>query len=121
MQSQDIPLVARSCENFPTGTPPIARAEAQRHLSQLSGWLIQGDGKELHKAYRFRDFASGLALVNRIGALADEQDHHPDILLGWGKVEITLSTHSVGGLSINDFILAAKTDVLAKDAPGSRT
>ena len=120
MQSE-IPLAQRTCQNFKEGTPPIDSADAQRYLSQLSGWSMQGDGKELHKPYRFRDFANALAFVNRIGAVAEEQDHHPDILLGWGKAEITLSTHSVGGLSINDFILAAKIDVLAKDAPGQKT
>ena len=64
------------------------------------------------RRYRLPDFATGLALVNRIGALAEAQDHHPDLLLAWGRVEITLWTHSVGGLSRNDFILAAHIDRL---------
>jgi len=67
----------------------------------------------VRRVYRLPDFASGLALVNSIGALAQAQDHHPDLLLAWGRVEITLWTHSVSGLSRNDFILAAHIDRLA--------
>ena len=71
------------------------------------------DGQRLEREYRLPDFAAGLALVNRIGALAEAQDHHPDLLLAWGRVRITVWTHSVGGLSLNDFILAAHIDRLA--------
>jgi hypothetical protein len=65
------------------------------------------------RSYKFPDFKSALAFVNRVGALAEEQGHHPDILLGWGKVEITTWTHAVDGLTESDFILAAKIDQLA--------
>jgi 4a-hydroxytetrahydrobiopterin dehydratase len=64
------------------------------------------------RAYKFPDFKSALAFVNQVGDLAEAQGHHPDILLGWGKVEITLWTHAVDGLTESDFILAAKIDQL---------
>jgi 4a-hydroxytetrahydrobiopterin dehydratase len=64
------------------------------------------------RAFKFPDFKSALAFVNRVGGVAEEQGHHPDILLGWGKVEITLWTHAVDGLTESDFILAAKIDQL---------
>src|ERR1019366_7112064 len=65
------------------------------------------------RAFKFPDFKSALAFVNRVGGVAEEQGHHPDILLGWGKVEITLWTHAVDGLTESDFILAAKIDQLS--------
>ena len=80
--------------------------------------LGQGVGHQHHivRAYKFPDFKSALAFVNRVGEVAEAQGHHPDILLGWGKVEITTWTHAVDGLTESDFILAAKIDLLAEDA-----
>lgn len=77
----------------------------------LKGWRIV-DGKHLEKEYRFPDFAAGLAFTNRIGALAEEQNHHPDIYLAWGKVRVTLWSHDVGAITGRDFRLAARMDQL---------
>jgi 4a-hydroxytetrahydrobiopterin dehydratase len=85
----------------------------------LPRWQVLG-GRRLRRTYRFRDFASGLALVDRVGALAEAEDHHPDLLLAWGRVEVTLWTHVIDGLTENDFIVAAKTEALAEEAPGRR-
>jgi 4a-hydroxytetrahydrobiopterin dehydratase len=71
------------------------------------GWRVTG-GKRLEKEYSFRNFREALAFTNRVGEIAEQEGHHPDINLTWGKVELKLSTHSIGGLSENDFILAAK-------------
>jgi 4a-hydroxytetrahydrobiopterin dehydratase len=73
------------------------------------GWKVV-DEHHLAKDYSFKDFKEALDFTNRVGALAEEEGHHPDIHLAWGKVKITLYTHSIGGLSENDFILAAKAD-----------
>ena len=78
-------------------------------LANPTQWSVI-DQHHIVRNFKFPDFRSALALVNKIGALAEEQGHHPDILLGWGKVEITLWTHAVDGLTESDFILAAKID-----------
>ena len=102
-------LVDQKCAPCEKGEKPIAGEEAERLLRQLDGWTVQG-GKELLKEYRFPDFRQALDFVNRLGEVAESEGHHPDIYLTWGKVRVSLSTHSIGGLSTNDFILAAKAD-----------
>jgi 4a-hydroxytetrahydrobiopterin dehydratase len=113
-------LATRRCEPCKADTPPLAGEKLDRMLAQLSGWsVVEGGGdaqggkagaKRLEKQYRFPDFRQALAFVDRVGELAEQEGHHPDIELGWGRVKLTLWTHSIGGLSENDFILAAKAD-----------
>ena len=74
-----------------------------------NGWRVV-DEHHLEKDYRFADFAEALAFENRVGAVAEEQDHHPDLLLGWGRVRVSLFTHTIDGLTESDFVLAAKCD-----------
>lgn len=88
------------------GTP---LRELERELGP--GWKVVDD-HHLEKQLDFPDFATGLAFVNRVGALAEEEGHHPDLFLAWGKVGITIFTHKVDGLTRSDFILAAKIDQL---------
>lgn len=78
----------------------------------LDGWEVAANGAELRKALRFPDFVRALAFVNALGFLAERENHHPDLELGWGHCTVRFSTHDVGGLSLNDFICAAKTDAL---------
>lgn len=106
-------LASKRCEPCEAGTPPIEGAELDGLLAQLDGWEV-AEGKRLRKEYRFPDFREALAFVNRLGQLAEEEGHHPDICFTWGKVRVELWTHSVGGLSTNDFVLAAKTDRLPR-------
>jgi 4a-hydroxytetrahydrobiopterin dehydratase len=106
-------LADQHCAPLPAGTPCLPESQWQALLKEISpAWQVI-DGQRLERIYRLADFAAGLALVNRIGALAQAQDHHPDLLLAWGRAQITVWTHSVGGLSLNDFILAAQIDRLA--------
>jgi 4a-hydroxytetrahydrobiopterin dehydratase len=107
-------LADRNCVPCRGGAPPLKGsklAEIHRQLAQPAQWKII-DEHHLVRAYKFPDFKSALAFVNRVGEVAEEQGHHPDILLAWGKVEITTWTHAVDGLTESDFILAAKVDRL---------
>ncbi len=95
-----------------TGTVPVIKGEALEHLQQqVALWRVVNE-HHLSRQFRFPDFKQALAFVNRVGEVAETEGHHPDILLAWGKVEITLWTHAVNGLTKNDFILAAKIDRL---------
>lgn len=107
-------LADRNCVPCRGGVPPLKGnklAEIHQQLAEPAQWNIVNE-HHIVRTYKFPDFKSALAFVNRVGALAEEQGHHPDILLGWGKVEITTWTHAVDGLTESDFILAAKIDRL---------
>lgn len=111
-------LAARECRPMKPGTPAL-RGEALEGLAAALGrdWKVI-DGRRLEKQFAFKDFRQALEFTNRVGALAEAQDHHPDIALSWGKVGVSLWTHSVDGLSENDFILAAKAEKLPRPAAG---
>ena len=106
-------LAAQKCIPCEGGVSPLTKDEAEALLAQLRGWELSDGAKKIEKTWKFADFAKALAFVNAVGALAEAENHHPEIELAWGKVEIELSTHSIGGLSENDFILAAKIDQIA--------
>ena len=78
-------------------------------LRQLDGWQVI-DNHHLRKECRFPDFASALAFVNKVGEIAEEQNHHPNIALSWGRVDVDIWTHKINGLTESDFVLAAKID-----------
>ena len=106
------PLAKKHCVPCRGGTPPLAADVQQRLLQELDGdWHIQ-DGHHLHKEYKFRNFMDALAFVNHVGQVAEEEGHHPDIYLTWGKVRLTIWTHVIDGLSESDFVLAAKADAV---------
>jgi 4a-hydroxytetrahydrobiopterin dehydratase len=104
-------LASKQCVPCKGGVPPLAGDALERLLTQLSpaGWQVIA-GHHLEKSYTFADFSSALAFVNRVGVVAEEQGHHPDIYLGWGKVRLTIWTHKIEGLTESDFIFAAKAD-----------
>jgi len=105
-------LANEKCIPCRGGVAPLAGEELAALARELgNGWRVV-DGHHLEKEYPFPDFAQALAFTNRVGALAEEQGHHPDIHLAWGKVRITIWTHKIGGLSRSDFVLAAKIDGL---------
>lgn len=86
-------------------------AAAPLHADVLL-WAMDAEGKALQRTLKFRRFTDGIAFVNKVAALAEEEGHHPDITINYRRVTFTLTTHAIGGLSENDFILAAKIDVL---------
>ncbi len=102
-------LASKQCVPCRGGVPPLQGPEISRLLDQLSGWEVVNE-HHLKKDYRFANFREALTFVNQVGELAEEQGHHPDICFGWGKVEITIWTHKIDGLTESDFILAAKID-----------
>ena len=105
-------LDRRTCIPCRGGVPPLDSAGIRPLSVQVPDWEVVRD-HHLLRRFMTRDFASALDLVNRIGALAEEQDHHPDIHLAWGAVGVEIRTHKVDGLTESDFILAAKIDQLA--------
>lgn len=107
-------LADRNCVPCRGGVPPLKGKDLDdfyRMLPRPNEWRVV-NGHHLVRTYKFPDFVSALAFVNKVGELAEEQGHHPDILLAWGKAEITTWTHAVDGLTESDFILAAKIDGL---------
>lgn len=105
-------LAEKHCVPCRGGVPPLKGADVEKLQSELaSGWQVVNE-HHLAKSYTFPDFRSALDLVNRVGAVAEAEGHHPDLYLGWGKVEIQIFTHKINGLSESDFILAAKIDRL---------
>jgi 4a-hydroxytetrahydrobiopterin dehydratase len=104
-----MPLADKECVPCKGGVPALKGAELQALQSEVPGWEVVNE-HHLHKLYKFPDFKKALEFVNRAGAIAEEQAHHPDLLLKWGKVEVTIFTHKIDGLTESDFILAAKID-----------
>lgn len=104
-------LSERQCVPCRGGVPPLKGEEIKNFLRQLEEWQVVNE-HHLQRTYRFKDFRESLQFVNRVGELAEEQGHHPDICFGWGKADVTIWTHKIDGLTESDFVLAAKIDKL---------
>ena len=104
-------LASRECVPCRGGVPPMKGPEIKEFAGQLQGWSVI-DEHHLKKDYQFKNFRETLDFVIRVGELAEQQGHHPDICFGWGKAEITIWTHKIDGLTESDFVLAAKIDHL---------
>ncbi len=103
-------LAMLQCVPCKGGTPPLRRPELDDLLARLGkDWRVVED-HHLEKEFRFKDFREALDFTNRVGDLAEEQGHHPDIYLAWGKVRLTVWTHKIDGLTESDFVFAAKSD-----------
>jgi 4a-hydroxytetrahydrobiopterin dehydratase len=106
-------LTQKKCQACEGGVKPLADTEVKKYLSALPAWQRTADGKRLRREWRVKDFTTALDFFNRIGRIAEAEDHHPDLhLTGYRNVAVELSTHAINGLSENDFILAAKIDQL---------
>jgi len=104
-------LVAKKCQPCEGGVEPATIAEAKQQLEKLSGWKLTHDGQRIRKDWKAKDFAVAMHFLNRVAQIAEDDGHHPDLHLeGYRNVWIELWTHAIGGLSENDFILAAKID-----------
>lgn len=101
----------KKCVPCEGGALPLSWAEAETLRKETPEWQLL-DAKSISRSFAFKNFAQALAFANKVGAIAEEEGHHPDLHVEWGRVTIVLSTHAIGGLSINDFILAAKIDTI---------
>jgi 4a-hydroxytetrahydrobiopterin dehydratase len=106
------PLAERHCVACKPGTPPLPRAEIDTLLEQVPGWEVEeAEGHQrLVRTVKFKGFMPGVELINRIAPIAEAEAHHPDLLLAYGALTIQLWTHAAGGLTDNDFILAARLE-----------
>jgi 4a-hydroxytetrahydrobiopterin dehydratase len=114
MPSQTIEqLIAKKCSACEGGVPKFTAAEAEEQVKRLAGWRLTHDRLRIRKDWIVKDFVAGLEFFNAVGKLAEEENHHPDLHLeNYRNVWIEIWTHAIGGLSENDFILAAKIDRL---------
>jgi 4a-hydroxytetrahydrobiopterin dehydratase len=103
-------LLNKKCVPCEGGVPPIAKEDASAYLDLLSGWTLSSDGKKISKEFKFKDFIGAVNFINLVADIAEGEGHHPDIQIHYNKVLLELFTHAIGGLSENDFILAAKID-----------
>ena len=109
-------LSKKQCEACHGDAQALPSAKVNEYLPSLPGWELSADGKSIARPFFMKDFLSAVRLIQRIAEIAEAQDHHPDIhLTGYRKLKIELSTHAIGGLSENDFILAAKIETLPKE------
>ena len=105
-------LAQQHCQPRKGGDQALSREDIDRLLASLPGWSLNDDGKGIVKDFRFDDFHRTLGFINAVGFMANHEDHHPDIEAGYGHCRLLWSTHDVDGLSLNDFICAARTEAL---------
>lgn len=106
-------LAEKECLPCKGGVPPLRGAKLDSFAGQVEGWTVVGE-HHLTRTFTFADFKSALAFTNRVGALAEEQNHHPDIHLAWGRVTVEIWTHKIDGLTESDFVFAAKASRLER-------
>ena len=105
-------LSQNHCEPCKGNTPKLKYSEISKYLSEINEWSVNESQDMIFKKFEFKNFNKSLNLANKIGELADKEGHHPDISIGWGYCLVMLHTHAIKGLSVNDFILASKIDLL---------
>ena len=113
-------LAGRACVPCRRGAPVLSREEAERLAARVPDWTLSRDATRLSRRFAFANYAEALDLVVRVSALAEAENHHPDIAFGWGYAEVSLTTQAIGGLHVNDGILAARIDRLARPEPAPR-
>ena len=111
-------LIKKRCVPCEAGTPALAAGEVEVLLREVEGWQAVDDNRKITKRFKFEDFVRAMSFINRMADLAESEGHHPDFSVSYNQVDVTVWTHSVGGLSENDFILAAKINVLNRIGGG---
>ncbi len=113
MQQVSTNLTQKHCVPCEGGTKPLTQEEVAPYLQAIPHWTVDDEGKKIKRTFVFKDFMEAVDFINRIADIAEKEGHHPDLkLFNYKKVSVILSTHAINGLSTNDFILAAKTDML---------
>lgn len=107
-------LLSKKCVACEGGIPPLTKEESKKYLSQTLGWELLAGAKKIKKEFTFKNFKEAMQFVNHVADLAESEGHHPDIYVYYNKVQLDLWTHAIGGLSENDFIVAAKVNALMK-------
>lgn len=108
-------LTEQRCKPCEGGIAPLSLEEAQALMKQLSAqWQLATDGRSIRGEWKFKNFYQAMSFANAVAHLANTEDHHPDLEVGWGYCRMNYSTHAIGGLSRNDFICAAKVDALPR-------
>jgi 4a-hydroxytetrahydrobiopterin dehydratase len=108
-------LTDKKCQPCDGKVAPLTRDQAQPLIDQLhDDWQLSADAKSLHREWKFRNFFHTMSFVNAVAHIANAEDHHPDLEVGYGMCRMKFTTHAIGGLSENDFICAAKVDALPK-------
>ena len=106
-------LTAKKCTPCEGGTPPLTKEQIAQHMAAVPEWKLSDDDKLIRRKYKFKDFVSAMAFLQKVADLAEQEQHHPDLhLTGYRNAAVELTTHAIGGLSANDFIVAAKIDKL---------
>lgn len=105
------PLLAQKCRDLPVGTAPLSDGEIASLLQTLPGW--EHEGGAIAKSYRFGNYYETMVFVNAVALVAHHEDHHPDMVVGYNRCRVAFNTHSIGGISMNDFICAAKLEAMA--------
>jgi len=109
-------LSNKHCQPCEGGMAPLTEAQAREHLQQLdAAWQLSSDSKQLRREFHFKNFYHTMSFVNAVAHIANREDHHPDLSVGYNYCHIVYTTHAIGGLSENDFICAAKIDLLVRD------
>ena len=103
-------LAGKKCVPCEGGTPPLADNKIQEYLKEVEGWEFENE-KLIKKTFKFKTFRESIDFVNRVAGLAEQENHHPDIIIRFRKVTLELTTHAIKGLSENDFIMASKIDL----------
>jgi 4a-hydroxytetrahydrobiopterin dehydratase len=107
-------LLEKRCHERQPGTPPIPRTELERVLAELPGWALDSDGRRIAKTYEFANFHETMEFVNALAWVVHREDHHPDLEVSYRRCRVVFWTHTVGGVSENDLICAAKLDELVR-------
>ncbi len=106
-------LTAKTCVPCKGGIPPLGRGEAETYLGEVPGWTLLEGAEKIERTFKFPNFMDAMAFALKVGGLAEQEGHHPDITFGWGYCTVLFYTHKIKGLHENDFIMAAKVDALA--------
>ncbi len=109
-------LASKKCVPCEGTDTPFSRAQAEEYLKRVNDWKLVKEGAlKIHKKFKFGKYLDGIDFVNKVAKIAEEEGHHPDMLVGWRWATVDLMTHAIGRLSENDFIMAAKIDKISND------
>jgi 4a-hydroxytetrahydrobiopterin dehydratase len=106
-------LAQRPCIPCRGGVEPLTREQYARYLAEVSDWELDATARSIRRRFQFRDYRTALAFANAVSVLAEEVWHHPELALGWGFCDVSLTTRKIGGLHESDFVMAARIDALA--------